>query len=176
MEWPQGGPSSFLVPLGRDLGRNEAPMGSRERNQHLPTVTAPLQTSLSLPPPKLLPCCEPCSAIGTWLTKKKKREKKEKKKRKQRGFHSSMVSIDNIQLINSCSYLGDNWISYRSILFHGSHRGRIAASPRAIPLAAMVAAIVDQTESQKRSSRVTPIIARDNATYRSPFPHVTAFR
>ena len=35
-------------PFGRDLGRNEAPMGSRERNQHLPTVTAPLQTSLLL--------------------------------------------------------------------------------------------------------------------------------
>lgn len=109
--------------------------------------------------------------VGTWLTKKKKERRKEKKK-----SNSSMVSIDNIQLINSCSYLGDNWISYRSILFHGSHRGRIAASPRAIPLATMVAAIVDQTESQKRSSRVTPIIARDNATYRSPFPHVTEFR
>lgn len=35
-------------PFGRDLGRNEAPMGSHERNQHLPTVTAPLQTSLLL--------------------------------------------------------------------------------------------------------------------------------
>lgn len=81
--------------------------------------------------------------------------------------------VDNIQLINSCYDTYDNWITYRSILFHGSHRGRIAASPRAIPLATLVAAIVDQTDSQKRSSRVTPIIARDNATYRSPFPHVT---
>lgn len=45
MEWPQGGPPSFSVPFGRDLGSNEAPMGSRERNQHLLTVTAPLNTS-----------------------------------------------------------------------------------------------------------------------------------
>ncbi|KAG7188708.1 hypothetical protein KM043_008330 [Ampulex compressa] len=32
----------FLSPFRRDLHPNEAPMGSREPNQHLPTATTPL--------------------------------------------------------------------------------------------------------------------------------------
>ena len=75
-------------PFGRDLGRNEAPMGSRERNQHLPTVTAPLQTSLLLS----TRTATVLTNVGKNSVVNKKKKKKKKKKKDNEDFTHQMVS------------------------------------------------------------------------------------